>query len=147
MSHSDTRAAFLADLEADIAAAREQGNLNAVTGLHRLRAQILHLDEERSVAAPADLPEDQLERHLVEIRTMRMDAQGAGSWVAAANLMRQEADALTAIEVRDRDRENRARLADDDDAIIAEIVTLLDSLPPALLDELAEAIERKRSDP
>ena len=145
MSHNETRERLIASIDHDLDEARSSKSWQAVAALYRLRVQIERLDEERIESEDDTPPIDPLEERLWRVRRMRDEAQAAGSWQAAAALMRQEGDALAALDARRREDERQARLAGDSDAILAEITAILDTLPAALVVELSEAIARRRA--
>ncbi len=141
------RTLFLLDLARDLEKARGDSKWASVSSMMALRSRLEGLDvppPEPLVETTEDETVEPLDRHLAEVRRLRLDAQSRGSMVAAARLLEAEAQAIDAIRERDRQRaEAEAKVASDDE-VVAGFASALSSLPDSVVDRLAEAIAARR---
>lgn len=108
-----------------------------------VRAELDQLRETESRQDPPPCPEEHQAEILHEVRRMRIGAQAAGSWVAAARLLEQEQQVLAAVEAERREREAEILAASDPDEVVNELVAVIGQLPPTLLELVQGALERR----
>jgi hypothetical protein len=140
----------LAQLEATaVEAEKKESYVAAVNAKHRailVRAELDQLREtERRQAAPAT-PEAHKEEILAEVRRLRTGATEAGSYVAAANLLKLERDMLAAQEAERRAEEEKKLLHLGEDALLELIREQTAALPPQVLERLIELLRDRLAD-
>ncbi len=132
----------LRDLEDCLGEARQKGAYTAAASLMKQRAQLLGLDQPSpppeppsdQVEPPAD-PKEHKRQLLLTCRRARLQAEAAGSWVAAVKYIAQEKDLLAEFP-----SEGGPELSDDE--LLAFLVEAIRTLPPEVRDELlAQAME------
>ena len=141
----------LAEVRDDIGALRASDQrlirATALVALHRLEVEvdgelraIVDADAEASIVAP---DESALGRLLSETRRLRRAAEMKGSMVAATRLLEREQSLLRDIQAAEVAVAERARLSQDDGAVVARFGTAIDDMPEALVRALLSQVQRR----
>jgi hypothetical protein len=133
----------LEKIAADATAARSYvAAVKAKTEATKVRAELDQLREtkrrsKRKRKTPMAVRQEEV---LSEITRLREAATEAGSYVAAAGLLKLEREALTAAEAERRARDDEERAHLDDAAIVALLIEHIAALPVTLRERIREAI-------
>ena len=137
------RKATIATIERDLDDAREAGSWSAVAALHKVLIKLRGIDEPPT--EPFDesaIPADPLDANLYRVQFAIRQIFAQGKVTGVDRLLRQERECVAAIEDRDRQRAADAAPMSPAD-VVGTLVTLLDDLPPHLLEQLQEAITER----
>ncbi|MBM4369446.1 MAG: hypothetical protein FJ102_24750 [Deltaproteobacteria bacterium] len=119
--------------------AREAETAQSFTAAVQARAKASTLKAElarRRDEAAAARERDPLKR----VRRLQRRAAEDGSWVAASQLLRQEQELAEQLEAEARARREEERLHQDDNALVAEVVANLRSLPEGTRQKILAAL-------
>lgn len=123
------------------------GGTTALTQLHRLELEVMAELRAARVAqldrqAPAG-DEGELHRLLRDVRSLRQRAEAKGSMVAAGRLLEREQSILAELAEQDRQAEERARLAADQEGLEARLAGALDRLPEEMARRLVQRLSAR----
>ena len=147
------RRLWLADVRRNAERMEREGANGPLVALLRLEQRTLGLDD---VPPPEPITDDDevidmtdelavAMKHARDLKRRLDLADARGSMVAAVQLSKLHAEALERIATIERDRRDAAERAADEDGILEDLESELRNMPPELLDRMAEAIERART--
>lgn len=133
------RALFLADLERLTRDAADANQYSPAARMMGMKAQVLGIDKPPPPELPPATEGDGLDGVLEVTRRMRRQAEAAGSYVAAASLLKEERDMVKEIEADRRARDEEAMAASSDDELVEKLASIIANLS----DERRKAIVAK----
>lgn len=125
--------------------AQESGSFSAAVAAKRhaveLRAELDQLTETERPAPPVRSLESQKQEVLAEVARLRRGATEAGSFVAAANLLKLEREMIGLAESENSESDRRRRMDLDEAGMLSELLGVITRLPTDMQAQLRAALE------